>query len=649
MNPPVEAAALSVPRPILPGLRGPEDLKALPAEVLPLLAQEIRDEIIGVTSKNGGHVGPNLGVVELSIALHRVFSSPRDQMVFDVAHQGYVHKLLTGRGGDFFRGLRQTGGASGFLYRAESEHDAFGAGHAGTALSAAVGMATARDLLGDNNHVIAVCGDAAFTCGITLEALNNVVTSTKRLIVILNDNEWSIAKNVGAIARYLNRLSTSETYNKIHADLERFFTSLPHGPDMHRVYMKWKRETKDFFVESSLFEKFGLRYLGPVDGHDVNELVKNLEFARNCDQPIVIHVLTKKGKGLPAAIEHPEKFHGASPFDPATGESRKPAVTPPPNYQDVFGRALVKEAKANKKLVGITGAMPSGTSLNHLAQECPHQFFDVGIAEEHAVIFAAGLATRGIRPVVAIYSTFLQRAFDPIVHDVCLQNLPVTFCLDRAGLSPNDGPTHHGLFDIAYLRIVPNAVVMQPKDEDELVDMLHTSVRHPGPAFIRYPRGSGVGVKVKAEPATLPIGQAEVLRQGSNIVIWALGPMVQEALHLADRLQAEQGLSVGVVNARFAKPLDRELLLSQAAVVPLLVTMEDHVLTGGFGSAVLEALQDAECTTAVERVGWPDRFVEHGSSVDVLRAAHGLAPDDIFRRVLARWRNLHGATVEAEV
>ncbi|MDX2187579.1 MAG: 1-deoxy-D-xylulose-5-phosphate synthase [Opitutaceae bacterium] len=645
MNPPDGAPAYTPAQPLLPALRGPDDLKALPLEALPYLAQEIREEIISVTSRNGGHVGPNLGVVELTIALHRVFNTPKDQFVFDVAHQGYVHKLLTGRGGEFFRNLRQSGGASGFLYRSESVHDAFGAGHAGTALSAAVGMATARDLLGDNNHVVAVCGDAAFTCGITLEALNNVVTSTKRLIVILNDNEWSIAKNVGAIAKYLNRLSTSSTYNKIHHDLERFFTGLPHGQDMHRVYMKWKRETKDFFVESSLFEKFGLRYIGPIDGHDVNELIKNLEFAKHGDSPILLHVLTKKGKGLEAAISHPEKFHGASPYDPITGESKKPQVPQPPNYQEVFGKALVRFAKANQKIVGITGAMPSGTSLNHLAQECPHQFFDVGIAEEHAVIFAAGLATRGIRPVVAIYSTFLQRGFDPIVHDVCLQNLPVTFCMDRAGLSPNDGPTHHGLFDIAYLRCVPNAIVMQPKDENELVDMLHTSLQHNGPAFIRYPRGAAVGVPVQAQPTALAIGQAEVLRQGSNIQIWALGPMVQEAVQLADRLQAEQGLSVGVVNARFAKPLDRELLLSQAAVVPLIVTMEDHALSGGFGSAVLEALQDAECTTAVERVGWPDRFVEHGSSVEVLRATYGLDPESVFRRVVARWRNLRDASV----
>ncbi|MBP6508494.1 MAG: 1-deoxy-D-xylulose-5-phosphate synthase [Opitutaceae bacterium] len=634
---------------LLDTLRSPADLKALAPEQLPQLAQEIRDELIAVTAKNGGHIGPNLGVVELSLALHRAFSTPEDQIVFDVAHQGYVHKLLTGRGGEFFRKLRQSDGASGFLYRSESVHDAFGAGHAGTALSAALGMATARDLKGTAEHVVAVCGDAAFTCGITLEALNNIVSSTQRLIVILNDNEWSIAKNVGAISAYLNRLSTSPTYNKLHHDVEKFFKSFPTGVEMNRVYHKWKRETKDFFVESSLFEKFGLRYLGPVDGHNLDALAKNLEFAKHCDVPVLIHVLTKKGKGLGAAVNFPEKFHGATPFDPATGENKKPATGTPPNYQDVFGQALVRFAQADPNIVGITGAMPSGTGLSHLAAAVPGQFFDVGIAEEHATIFAAGLATKGIRPVVAIYSTFLQRAYDPIIHDVCLQNLPVMFCMDRAGLSPNDGPTHHGLFDLAYLRCVPNAVVMQPKDEAELVDMMQTSLQHNGPTFIRYPRGAGRGVPLKPEPTTLPIGHAEVIREGSNIMIWALGGMVHDALQIADRLAAEENLSVGVVNARFVKPLDRALLLSQAACTPLLVTMEDHVLAGGFGSAVLETLQEANCPTAVERIGWPDKFVEHGSSVEILRAAHGLSHDDMHRRVLDRWRNLQAKSVTAEV
>jgi len=622
---------------LLDSIRGPADVKALPEDKLPQLAQEIRDELIAVTSTNGGHLGPNLGVVELTIALHRVFETPTDRFVFDVAHQGYVHKLLTGRNGPAFKKIRKSGGLSGFLYRQESEHDCYGAGHAGTALSSALGMAVARDRTGGKEHVVALCGDAAFTCGITMEALNNISASTDRLIVILNDNEWSIARNVGAISRYLNELSTNPTYNRIYHDLESFFTGLPHGDKMNRVWKRWKRETKDFFVGSSLFEKFGLRYLGPIDGHDIPLIVKNLEFARHSDTPIIIHVLTKKGRGYDAAIGQPEKFHGTSPFEIATGNG-KPSAPTPPNYQDVFGEALVRFATADSRIVGITGAMPSGTGLSRLAEALPQQFFDVGIAEEHAVLFAAGLATRGIIPVVAIYSTFMQRAVDPIIHDVCLQNLPVVFCMDRAGLSPNDGPTHHGLFDIAYLRCVPNAIVMQPKDEDELVDMLHTAIEHKGPAFIRYPRGQGVGVAIKEKPETLPIGRAELVRDGHDIMIWALGPWIADAHALADRLAAEDGLSVGVVNARWAKPIDREMLLSHAAAVPLIVTMEDHVLIGGFGSAVVETLHEADVHVPVERIGWPDSFVEHGNSVEVLRATYGLSPDAIAGRVRERYR-----------
>ncbi|MDR2674968.1 MAG: 1-deoxy-D-xylulose-5-phosphate synthase [Opitutaceae bacterium] len=654
-NPRLDAPSVPDGKParLLDSIRAPGDVKRLAPAQLPQLAAELRDTIIAVTSRNGGHVGPNLGVVELAIALHRVFDTPADQIVFDVSHQCYAHKLLTGRGGAFFEKLRRTGGASGFMSRAESPHDAFGAGHAGTALSAALGLAVARDLRAAREHVVAVCGDAAFTCGITMEALNNVVASTRRLIVILNDNEWSIAKNVGAIAHYLNRLSTNPTYNKIHADLERFFTSLPGGHDLHRTWMRWKRETKDFFVESSLFEKFGLRYIGPIDGHNLDDLVKNLEFAKSCDTPILLHVLTKKGLGLPAAIVSPEKFHGASPYDPLTGESRAAApgaAAPAPAWQEFFGRALLRRARADPRVIGITAAMPAGTGLAPLAAALPGQFFDVGIAEEHAVLFAAGLAAGGMRPVVAIYSTFLQRAFDQIIHDVCLQNLPVTFCLDRAGLSPNDGPTHHGLFDLACLRSVPNALVMQPRNEDELADMLHTALAHPGPAFIRYPRGPAAGVAPKPAPLALPPGRAEVLRDGADIIIWALGPMVDTALALAARLEEEAvprisasgpRISVGVVNARFVKPLDRALLLRQAASSPLLVTMEDHMLAGGFGSAVLEALQDAGLPAAVERIGWPDEFIGHGSDIASLRAAHGLAPGQIGQRILARWRKIN--------
>jgi 1-deoxy-D-xylulose-5-phosphate synthase len=621
-------------------IRSPDDVKNLSFSQLPQLAAEIREELIRVTARNGGHVGPNLGVVELTIALHRVFSTPEDKFVFDVSHQGYVHKLLTGRLASFQR-IRQSGGAAGFLNRAESPHDAFGAGHAGTALSAALGMATARDLAGTPEHVVALCGDAAFTCGITLEALNNVVTSTKRLVVILNDNEWSIARNVGAIAKSLNRLSLNRTYNRVHHDLERFFLGLPGGKGMNRVYLKWKRETKDFFVESSLFEKFGLRYLGPIDGHNLEELIKNLEFARASDTPIILHVITEKGRGLDAARAQPEKFHGLGAFDPTTGEAKGSAPGAAPNYQDVFGRELVRLATQNPKIIGITGAMPSGTGLNHLATALPRQFFDVGIAEEHAVLFAAGLATRGFRPVCAIYSTFLQRAYDNIIHDVALQSLPVTFCLDRAGLSPNDGPTHHGLFDLAYLRCVPGVVVMAPRDERSLAAMLRTALALPGPAFIRYPRGVGRGQAYANELDTLPIGEAEILRPGAELVIWALGTMCADAIQLAESLEREQpGLTVGVVDARFAKPIDQNLLLRQASSARLIVTLEDGVVVGGFGTAVLETLSTRGLSTPVERLGWPDEFIGHGSNVAELRAAHGLSPEQILARVSSRLASL---------
>jgi 1-deoxy-D-xylulose-5-phosphate synthase len=629
---------------LLERIKGPADVKALTTAELAVLAEEIRREIIEVTSQNGGHIGPNLGVVELTIALHRVFSTPKDRFVMDVAHQGYVHKLLTGRAGPRFKKIRQGGGLSGFLMREESEHDCYGAGHAGTALSAALGMAAARDLNGTDEHVVALIGDAALTCGITMEALNNVATSTKRLTVVLNDNEWSIAKNVGAIATYLNELITNPGYNRFHQNIEGLLKKIPGGESLRELGSRAKKEAKDFIVPSSLFEKFNLRYLGPIDGHNLPLLMQYLEFCKNSDHPVLLHVLTTKGKGYDVALKNPEKFHGSSPFDIATGLGAPSKPGTPPNWQDVFGKALASFAKADPKVVGITAAMPAGTSLSHLAKEVPKQFFDVGIAEEHAVLFAAGLATSGIHPVCAIYSTFLQRAYDPIIHDVALQNLPVAFCMDRAGLSPNDGPTHHGLFDISYLRTVPRAVIMQPKDEDELVDMLHTAIEHQGPAFIRYPRGPAIGVKIKDKPVTLPIGQAEVLREGRDIIIWALGPMLQDAAKLADKLAAEHGVSVGIVNARFAKPLDVELLREQARTVKLIVTMEDHVIMGGFGSGVLEALNEAGLSTPVERIGWPDNFVAHGSSAAELRAQNGLSPQEIEDKVLRRWKAIPGVS-----
>jgi 1-deoxy-D-xylulose-5-phosphate synthase len=631
---------------LLDTIQGPADVKALTLDQCETLASEIRQRILAVTSRNGGHVGPNLGVVELTIAMHRVFDCPNDRFLFDVSHQGYVHKLLTGRNGEEFDRIRQTNGVSGFLSRSESLYDCYGAGHAGTALSAAVGMATARDLNGSNEHVVAVVGDAAFTCGITMEALNNITASTKRLIVILNDNEWSIAKNVGAISRYFNELITNPLYNRINDDIEAFLKHLPGGESLVKMGAKAKKEAKDFLVSSSLFEKFGLRYLGPIDGHDLPKLEQYLEFAQRAEQPILLHVITRKGKGYDVAIQQPEKFHGSSPFDLATGESQKPPAGTPPNWQNVFGQALVQQAKKDSRVVGITAAMPSGTSLNLLAKECPQQFFDVGIAEEHAVLFAAGLSTSGIKPVVAIYSTFLQRGLDPILHDICLQDLPVVFCMDRAGLSHNDGPTHHGLFDLSWLRCAPNAIIMQPRNEDELCDMLETALHTPHPTFIRYPRGSAEGVPVKSTPQVLPIGKAETLSQGNEVQLWALGNMVPVAQELADRLNAA-GISTGVTNARFVKPLDEESLKQDYERVSLLVTLEDHVLMGGFGSAVLEAIHNLKLPfKPIERIGWPDCFIGHASSVDELRAAHGLDIESLFSRIQQQVALLQSSSVQ---
>jgi 1-deoxy-D-xylulose-5-phosphate synthase len=625
---------------VLSQIATPEDVKNLPAEALPELAQQIRDRLIEVTSRNGGHIGPNLGVVELTLALHRVFDAPRDRFVFDVSHQGYVHKLLTGRNDERFDGIRQTDGLSGFLCRDESEYDCYGAGHAGTALSAALGMAMARDRTGGDEHVVAVCGDAAFTCGITMEALNNIADSTRRLIVILNDNEWSIARNVGAISHYLNELITTPAYNRFHKDLESFLKRMPGGESIIRWGSRAKREAKDLLVPSSLFEKFGLRYLGPIDGHDQAQLEQYLNFARHADQPILLHVLTKKGRGLNVALDDPEKFHGTSPFDPATGQSKKKKGAPP-NYQDVFGKALARAAEADASVVGITAAMPSGTGLSHLEKAAPKQFIDVGIAEEHAVLLAAGMATRGLKPVVAVYSTFLQRAYDPIIHDVCLQNLPVVFCMDRAGLSPNDGPTHHGLFDIAYLRTVPNTVVMQPMDEHELEDMLQLALRHDGPIFMRYPRGAATGIpRPDKNGSHLAVGRAKVVEEGETVCIWALGPMVAEARTLAASLREQTGVSVRVVNARFAKPLDADLLDEHARRAGLMVTMEDHARMGGFGSAVLERLQEQAISVPVERFGWPDAFNGHASGVGDLRKAAGLGTEQMLERLLQRVETL---------
>ncbi|HEY1663286.1 MAG TPA: 1-deoxy-D-xylulose-5-phosphate synthase [Verrucomicrobiae bacterium] len=641
---------------------GPEHVKKLTVPQLQELAGEIREELIAGLAKAGGHLGPNLGVVELTIALHHVFNTPVDKFVWDVSHQVYVHKILTGRK-DRFRTIRQTDGLNGFALRTESEHDCYGAGHAGTALSAALGMAAARDKRGSNENVVCIFGDAALTNGISFEALNNIGHTTKKFIGILNDNEWSIAKNVGAISNYLNKLITNPRYNKIARDFENFVRKLPKG-DLalklaHRAEGGFKgaitgvglqQTNQGNMVETDgrggygspvFFEEMGMRYLGPIDGHNLPLLVSTLEFAKTCDHPIVIHVLTQKGKGFEAALKFPEKFHGLGPYDAKTGET--PAAKPgaAPMYQDVMGQTLVKLCRTNNTLVGITAAMPTGTGLKHLEKAMPDRYYDVGIAEEHGVIFAAGMATMGLHPVVAIYSSFLQRAYDCIHHDVCLQNLPVTFCMDRSGLSANDGPTHHGLFDIAYLRCLPNVIAMAPANEDELADMMFTATHINSPTFIRYPRGTAEGVPVKEQPALLEVGKAQVVQNFSNngkkkVAIFGLGPMNTIASKAAAQL-ATEGIDCAVINPRFTKPIDPGTHEFFGKAADLIITIEDHTVMGGYGSAVLELFSEKNVTTPLIRIGWPDQFIEHASAQDELRKRYGLTVENVVAKVKAQF------------
>jgi 1-deoxy-D-xylulose-5-phosphate synthase len=579
-----------------------------------------------------------------------------------------VHKILTGRK-DRFHTIRQTNGLNGFALRTESPHDCFGAGHAGTALSAALGMAAARDKLGTDENVVCIFGDAALTNGISFEALNNISHTTKKFIGILNDNEWSIAKNVGAISGYLNKLITNPSYNKLARDFEKFLSKLPKGHialklahkaeegfkgAISEVSLKHKQQPtidgdgRGGFGSAILFEEMGLRYLGPIDGHNLPLLISTLEFAKTCDHPIVIHILTQKGKGFDAALKQPEKFHGLGPYDVKTGET--PATKPgtPPNYQDVFGQTMVKLCRNNNNLVGITAAMPSGTGLKHLERAMPDRYIDVGIAEEHAVVFAAGMATMGYHPVVAIYSTFLQRAYDCIHHDVCLQDLPVIFCMDRAGLSANDGPTHHGLFDIAYLRCLPNVIAMAPKDEDELQDMMFTATHQNHPTFIRYPRGAAEGVPIKDQPKLLEVGKAEVLHNfASNgkrkVALFGLGNMNSIAHKAAVQLSAE-GYDIAVINPRFTKPIDTGTHEFFGRAADVVVTLEDHVLMGGYGSSVLELFGDRSITTPVVRIGWPDQFIEHASTQDELRRKYGLTVENTVAKVKAQFSDTHHAS-----
>jgi 1-deoxy-D-xylulose-5-phosphate synthase len=612
---------------LLESIHSPADLKSMTQAQMADLAGEIREFLIQTLSKTGGHLGPNLGVVELTLALHTVFNTPEDKITFDVSHQAYIHKILTGRL-DRFATIRQPGGLNGFMLRTESEHDCYGAGHAGTALSAALGMAVARDLSGGSEHVIAVAGDAAFTNGISFEALNNIADQTRRMIVVLNDNEWSIDRNVGAIARYFHRVVTNEHYKNLHDQAHRILEKFG-GKTALTVARRAEEAAKGLLWPSMLFEEFGLQYFGPIDGHNLPLLIETFKFLKTVDNPVLLHVLTQKGRGFQPAIDGTKKFHGLGPYDPETGKT-KPAGQL--TWSEVFANTLVNLATEDPKIVAITAAMPNGTGLDLFRPHHPKRYFDVGIAEEHAVVFAAGMATQGYRPVCAIYSTFLQRAFDPVVHDVCLQKLPVVFCMDRAGLSGDDGPTHHGLFDIAYLRGIPDIVLMAPKDEDELADMLTTSVKLPGPSAIRYPRGLVAGVARKAEPQAIPVGKAEVIQDGRDICILGLGPMMSLGKELAVRLE-RQGYSVAVVNPRFVKPIDREMLELYSRRVAAFVTFEDHVKMGGFGSAVIEALDEIGVQVPVVRIGWPDQFIEHGK-IDDLRARYGLTVEDAEAQVL---------------
>lgn len=637
-------------QPILPTINSPADIKALPEKHLPQLAQEVRDELIRVLSDEnpksvGGHLGPNLGVVELTIALHRVFDTPKDKFVFDVSHQGYVHKLFTGRR-ERFDTMRQYEGLNGFLLRSESEHDCYGAGHAGTALSAALGMAVGRDKRGSDEHVVCVAGDAAFTCGVSYEALNNVAEQTKRFIVVLNDNEWSIARNVGAIANYFNKIATHPTYAHLHEKAAKFVEAIG-GKFALDLAHKVEAGVKNVIVPSVMFEDLGLRYYGPIDGHDTQLLIKTFEFLKTQNEPVLLHILTRKGKGYAPALEQPDKFHGLGKFEPKTG---KTASTTSPTYSELLGKTLAKFADRDNKLVAITGAMPTGTGLIHFAKAHPDKYFDVGIAEEHAALFACGLAVQGFKPFLAIYSTFMQRAYDMIIHDMALQGLNVALCMDRGGLSGDDGPTHHGLFDIGYLRHVPGLVHMQPKDEDEFVDMLWTMHHHQnGPIAIRYPRGIGTGAVPKAQPKLLEIGKAEVIRHGSTqparVALLGLGNMCEMAEKAAELLES-QGISAAVINPRWIKPLDTGTLEFFARSVEVICTLEDHVLHNGFGCAVIEHLNDAAIQTPVVRIGWPDQFIEHGA-VDILRQKHGLTAEAAVEKILARLPRKNTTTTQS--
>lgn len=612
---------------ILERIDSPQDLKGLSLGELEALAAELREEIITVVSRNGGHLAPNLGVVELSLALHYVFDTPTDKIIWDVGHQAYAHKLITGRRGRFHT-LRRYRGISGFPKREESPYDPFGTGHASTSISAGLGMAKARNLRGEDHKIIAIIGDGALTAGLAFEGLNNVGASETDIIVVLNDNRMSISPSVGAFSKYLTNVLTVPAYNRLRAEIWDFIGKLPEfGEKIQTAVRRLDESLKGLVLPGIFFEELGFRYIGPLDGHDLPLLIKTLEAIRGFKEPILFHILTKKGKGYKHAEENLPKFHGLGAFDKITGEVKKSVN---PSYSQVFGQTLERLAEKDERIVAITAAMSLGTGLEGFSQKFPQRFYDVGIAEQHAVTFAAGLATQGLRPVVAIYSTFLQRAYDQIVHDVALQRLPVVFAVDRGGLVGEDGPTHHGTFDLSYLRGIPNLVLMAPKDENEFRQMLYTALRYEkGPVAVRYPRGYGLGLPWEGRWKRLRMGSWEKLREGDDLVILAVGSMVHPSL------RAAQGLSkwkVGVVNCRFVKPIDTNLLREIGQKAGAILTVEDNSLVGGFGSAVLEAWAGLGLPRLrIERLGIPDRFIEHGAR-DKLLSILGLDEKGIAKR-----------------
>lgn len=630
---------------LLEKINAPSDLKKLSLEELTQLAAEVREKIIETVSKTGGHLAPNLGVVELTLALHYVFDAPRDKIIWDVGHQSYTHKLITGRR-DRFHTLRTYGGISGFPKREESPYDTFNTGHSSTSISAGLGISTAKTLKGEESKIIAVIGDGSTTAGMAFEALNQAGHTEKDLIVVLNDNAMSISPNVGAFSSFLSRKMTGRRFVYFRKELENFLKSIPGvGENILTLFRRSEDSFLAFFTPGMLFEAFKFRYVGPIQGHRLDRLIEAFQNVNHLKGPVLMHVLTVKGKGYPPAEKDPAHYHGVGSFEIATGSPKKTSPPQPPTYTEVFGQTMVELGHREKRLFAITAAMPEGTGLNRFAEVFPERFMDVGIAEQHAVTFAAGLATEGFKPVVAIYSTFLQRAFDQVIHDVCLPRLPVIFSIDRGGLVGEDGQTHHGQFDLTFLRNLPNIVVMAPKDENELRHMLYTALQQQGPVAIRYPRARGYGVPLDPDYKTIPIGEAEWVKEGKDLVIMALGTMVSPSLEAALELEKE-GFSVGVINCRFVKPLDKKLPDYGRASGKVLI-VEENTRQGGLAGAILELFSDMGASDLlVRRLGLPDAFVEHGF-IDVLRQKCGLDKEGILKeaRVLCQMRRAGSSPV----